>query len=66
MKLDSLSLIFVASPLPNAKGATKDRQERSTAGERKRENREVLAGGMSAPGQEELIRSGNCPVIVLC
>ena len=55
MKLDSLSLIFVVSPLPNAKGATNDRQERSTAGERKKENREILVGGMLAPGQEELL-----------
>ena len=66
MKLDSLSPTLVALLLPMLKGSTKDRQERSTAGERKEENREVLAGGMSAPGREELIRLGNCPIIVLC
>ena len=51
MKLDSLSPKFVALLLPILKGSTKDRQERSTAGERKSENRDVLAGGMSAQGQ---------------
>ena len=51
MKLDSLSPKFVALFLPILRGSTKDRQERSTAGERKIDNREVLAGRMSVPGQ---------------
>ena len=35
MRLDSLSLIFVALLLPIPKGSTKDRQERSSAGEKR-------------------------------
>ena len=49
MRLDGLSLTFVALLLPIPKGSSKDRQERSSSGEGKGKNRGFLAGGMMAP-----------------
>ena len=67
MRLGSLSLTFVALLLP-IPGGSKDRQERSSAGEEKGKNCRFLAGGMMAPeyGAKNRTVMFNYGLIIVC